>query len=91
MSSRILILLISLLFLGMTNCETERPKVDLKIYVGDSSVRALVRKQTNEIIRPEDEEFDDMLAVSTKDFSCMMNAYVFNCKQYSDPNYKCAP
>jgi len=69
------------------NLSTKIPSWDGKIYVGSSRDQAIVRKQSNEIISCADEQINQHLCMSAKDFTSFYNTYVLGCRSWkTQPN-----
>lgn len=50
--------------------------------MGDSSTRAMVRAQENELIYCDTPEFNDMVGFRTADFKSFVDTYIGGCKTW---------
>ena len=58
------------------------PEWNGKLYVGNSTSRALERRQDNESIPSDSPVFDDMIAMSSDDFRSFYSTYVLGCSEW---------
>lgn len=89
MGSTFFLLLISFHLLGCKTQVVNQPTWKPKVYAGDSLQGGITRKQSGEFIRATDKKFDEYMAVSYSDYSCLVQTYVYNCKEYKKPVVKC--
>lgn len=68
--------------LFLVGCPKEVPVFNRDIYVGDSTQKALVRKQGNQVISASDPKFDKMVAMSASDMACFISVYITQCKEW---------
>lgn len=65
------------------------PSFKPKLWAADSHQAAIVRSQDKELIPANDVRFDDYVALTYSDLSCVYQSYVENCTQFKDPRPKC--
>jgi len=66
-----------------------QPTYQPKLYAGDSERGGVTRKQSQEFISARDDKFNDYVALSYDDLSCVVQTYVNNCKEYKQQVVKC--
>ena len=70
-----------LLILGLAGCRSAPPKVDLKIYAGDSARAGVTRKQSDETISCADPKIDELGCMPYEDIKKLFDL-LWACKQW---------
>ncbi|MBL0233252.1 MAG: hypothetical protein IPQ08_06265 [Chitinophagaceae bacterium] len=86
-----LCLMICSMFIMSCGCipKKNQPHYSPALYAGSSAIGGIVRKQSNEQMSCLSPKFDDYVAMTYQDLSCVYFTFVQNCVAFKDPKPTC--